>query len=234
MHIFYTPNLSQKERSHILDKDESHHCIKVLRLKTGDQINTIDGIGGFYTAEITNDNPKKCEIKILSSIQEYGKREQRLHIAIAPTKNINRIEWFIEKATEVGIDEVSFIQCDQSERNHFTTKRLHKIILGAVKQSQQAYLPIINELITAKEFIRQKFTSQKLIASCAYMETNGLSKKYTNGDALILIGPEGDFSERELILAEENGFEAISLGSTRLRTETAALTACISINLLND
>ncbi|NQY10170.1 MAG: 16S rRNA (uracil(1498)-N(3))-methyltransferase [Flavobacteriales bacterium] len=234
MHIFYTPTLSANATTHVLDKDESHHCIKVLRLGQGDVIKTIDGKGAFYTAKIIGAHAKNCEIQITESIQNYGKRDYHLHIAIAPTKNMSRIEWFVEKATECGIDEISFIQCNHSERNHFNTKRLHKILLSAVKQSQQAYLPKINEIVPAEQFLRTERKGQRFIASCLYMKDLKLSKKYKNGDVTILIGPEGDFSPEELKIASDQGYEAISLGKTRLRTETAAIVASYSINLLHE
>jgi 16S rRNA (uracil1498-N3)-methyltransferase len=238
MHLFYTPSVSSANESFTLSEEESKHCIRVLRLVIGDKIVLIDGKGGWYNAVITDENPKRCVVKIVEVQQKTGHRTFCLHIAIAPTKNNDRMEWFIEKATEIGIDEVSLIECKNSERNVIKTERLEKVAVAAIKQSLKAYLPKINELVAFKKFIDSvtKFNGQKFIAHCnEAISKVHLKTLYTKGEeALILIGPEGDFTPEEVKLALSNGFKEISLGSSRLRTETAALYCCTVINVLNE
>lgn len=236
MHLFYTPDITSG--TYTLNEEESKHAVRVLRLKTGDTIQLIDGAGGFYTAEIIDDHQKHCTVKITDSKKEFEKRDFRLHIAIAPTKNIDRTEWFVEKATETGIDEISLLDCSNSERTIVKTERLQKVAISAIKQSLKAYLPMISEMTDFKKFITGAtgFSGQKFIAHCHSREMlPHLKTKYTPGqDAMILIGPEGDFTAEEVKLAKENGFLEISLGTSRLRTETAALYACTAINILNN
>ncbi len=248
MHLFYTPDilltpLPLGERIsegffYILNEEESKHCIRVLRLNSGDKIILIDGKGGWYDAEIIDDNPKRCAVNITQTQKEFGKREFYLHIAIAPTKNMDRLEWFIEKATEMGIDEISIIDCQNSERSNVKTDRLNKVAIAAIKQSLKAYLPQINEIMDYKKFISStvNFTGQKFIAHCYKGESKAHLKNIYlhNNNVLILIGPEGDFSVDEVKIAVDKGFKEISLGTSRLRTETAALYACSTINILNE
>lgn len=232
MHLFYTPDILTD--TYILNEDESKHCIKVLRLQMGDSVTLIDGTGGFYQAEIVDPHPKKTKLKIIATQHEYGKRNHYLHIAVAPTKNIERIEWFLEKATEIGIDEISLFICDRSERKEVKTDRLNRVITSAVKQSLKAYHPQLNEVISFKNFIKQTQASQKFIAHCLDDEKKTLKNCINNqADYVILIGPEGDFTPQEITLAIDNNFVPISLGNSRLRTETAALEACFEINFLN-
>ncbi|MDA3853186.1 MAG: 16S rRNA (uracil(1498)-N(3))-methyltransferase [Bacteroidales bacterium] len=233
--IFYTPDLKDNVSTYVLPEDQSKHAIKVLRMQAGDHIHLINGKGGFFEAEITNPHPKRCEITILSTQLAYGKRSSHLHIAIAPTKMNERLEWFLEKATEIGIDEITPIICRNSERKEIKMPRMQKIIVTAMKQSVKAYLPILNEPCTFDQLLNKKQDSQKLIAHCYEQDKQLLKdvyKPYT--DVLILIGPEGDFSQDEVELAINKGFTPISLGNNRLRTETAGVVACHSINLLND
>lgn len=244
MHLFYTPDI--QSTIYTLNEEESKHCVRVLRLNNGDKIELIDGIGGWYEAEITDANPKRCTVTVVQSKKEFGKRNVQLHIAIAPTKNMDRLEWFIEKATEIGIDELSLIDCDNSERTIVKTERLNKVAVSAIKQSIKAYLPQINEVIDFKKFIfsSTNFIGQKFIAHCypIHQESPGerenkkhLKTVYQKGNnALLLIGPEGDFSVDEVQLSIDNGFKEISLGNSRLRTETAALYCCAAINILNE
>jgi 16S rRNA (uracil1498-N3)-methyltransferase len=236
MHLFYTPGITGE--TYTLNEEESKHAIRVLRLKTGDLIQLIDGSGGFYTAEIIDDHQKHCSVRIKEMKKEFEKRDHFLHIAIAPTKNNDRSEWFLEKATEIGIDEISLLECTNSERSVVKTERLQKVAISAIKQSLKAYLPKINEIIALKKFLSAStsFKGQKFIAHCNNSLSQGshLKTLYTAGkDVLILIGPEGDFTSEEVKLAVENGFKEISLGSSRLRTETAALYACTTINIMN-
>ncbi|HYK75631.1 MAG TPA: 16S rRNA (uracil(1498)-N(3))-methyltransferase [Daejeonella sp.] len=232
MHLFYAPEINANE--YILTEEESKHCIKVLRLQTGDEVQLIDGRGGFYTAQILEPHPKKTSLKITAVQYEYGKRNHYLHIAVAPTKNIERTEWFLEKATEIGIDEISLLICDRSERREVKTDRLNKVITSAVKQSIKAYHPQLNEALSFKKFLNKNFSGQKFIAHCMEGEKALLkSALQLNAECLVLIGPEGDFTPAELHMALNAGFKPITLGSARLRTETAALEACFEINFLN-
>ncbi len=238
MHLFYTPDINADH--YTLNEEESKHCVRVLRLTMGDHIVLIDGKGGLYDAEITLDHPKRCEVKIITKKKGVGKRSYQLHLAIAPTKNMDRLEWFAEKATEIGIDELSLLNCQHSERVVVKNERLEKVLISAMKQSVKAYLPKLNEIIDIKKFITEskEFKGQKFIAHCHDTmnedEDIHLKKQYhPKQNALILIGPEGDFSADEVRFAVKNGFQEISLGSSRLRTETAALTACLTVHILN-
>ncbi|MBC7915977.1 MAG: 16S rRNA (uracil(1498)-N(3))-methyltransferase [Pyrinomonadaceae bacterium] len=231
MHLFYTPDLNGEHYQ--LNEEESRHCSKVLRLHVGDTVSLIDGRGGFYTAEIINPHPKFTTLKIIESRQEYSKRNHYLHIAVAPTKNIDRFEWFMEKATEIGIDEITPIICERSERREVKTERLTKIITSAIKQSLKAYHPKLNEPCSLKNFINKPL-QQKFIAHCIDGQKSTFSDKIVmQGNYTILIGPEGDFSPAEIDAALLTGFTPITLGESRLRTETAALEACFEINFLN-
>ena len=233
MHIFYIANISGSKLE--LEEKESRHAVKVLRLKKGNHVNLVDGKGGFYNAVITEANPKKCRLSILHSQQEYGKKNFKIHIAIAPTKNITRFEWFLEKATEIGIDEITPLLTEHSERKTIKHKRLQNILIPAMKQSQKAYLPIINELTSFGKFIKYCKEKEKFIAHCKSYETPHLKnivKKDT--DVLILVGPEGDFSPEELQSSLSNGFKEITLGHSLLRTETAGVVACLIVNLINE
>lgn len=233
MHLFYTPDLN--DNLYTLNEIESKHCIRVLRLNMDDQIELIDGKGGFFTAKIIDSNPKKCTVEIINTKINYGKRNHYLHIAIAPTKNIDRFEWFLEKATEIGIDEITPILCEHSERKAIKPERLEKIITSAIKQSIKAYKPKLNNLTKYKDFINQNSNCVKYIAHCEENKKILLKNNYTKGEnTIILIGPEGDFSPEEIKLAKQNNFTEISLGESRLRTETAGVVACHTINLIND
>ncbi|HBS87982.1 MAG: 16S rRNA (uracil(1498)-N(3))-methyltransferase [Bacteroidetes bacterium GWF2_38_335] len=232
MHLFYTPDI--EGNYYLLDETESKHCIRVLRLKAGDRVNLIDGKGGFYLAKISVDNPKKCIVEVVEKKSEFEKRNHYLHIAIAPTKNIDRFEWFLEKATEIGIDEITPILCQRSERKNVSVDRMEKIVISAIKQSVKAYLPKINELTDYKKLITNSKEVQKYIAHCDEPEKEHLfNKTAKEKSCMVLIGPEGDFSPEEISLAKNNGFEEISLGKSRLRTETAGVAACQIVNLLN-
>lgn len=233
MQLFYIPNLSGGEV--ILNETESKHAIRVLRLTEGNQVQLIDGIGGFYDAVISNANPKKCKLLITNSIQGFEKRNFKLHIAIAPTKNIDRFEWFLEKCTEIGIDEITPLLSEHSERKVIKPERLEKILVAAMKQSLKAYLPKLNPITNYTEFISGSEYQNKFIAHCNDGDKIHLKNCIKKGeDTLILIGPEGDFSNEEVELAKENGFKEISLGTARLRTETAGVVACHIVNLMND
>ena len=232
MHIFYSPNIAGN--TYILPEEESKHCIRVLRLNTGDEITLIDGKGNLFTASIANPNPKRCEVIVTDVKTEVGKRNFYLHIAIAPTKSIERLEWFLEKATEIGIDEITPILCDRSERKVVNNDRLEKIIVSAVKQSIKAYVPKLNEMISLKQFLNQNIDGQKFIAHCNSWDLPTLKDNLQpNSKVTILIGPEGDFTPLEVEQCLKKGFQETSLGKSRLRTETAGIVACHTINLLN-
>lgn len=233
MHLFYTPDI--KGNIYTLNEIESKHCIRVLRLSLNDEIQLIDGKGGFFKAKIIDTDSKKCIVEVVSSQIEYSKRNHYLHIAIAPTKNMDRFEWFLEKATEIGIDEITPILCKHSERKIIKNDRLEKILVSAMKQSLKAYKPKLNELTSYQEFIAQEFKGQKYIAHCEENDKEFLKDLYkAQTDTVILIGPEGDFSPTEIESAKKAEYKEISLGNSRLRTETAGLVACHTINLLND
>ncbi|MFD0751730.1 16S rRNA (uracil(1498)-N(3))-methyltransferase [Mucilaginibacter calamicampi] len=234
MHLFYTPDVDASHPMYFLSEEESKHCVRVLRLQAGDEVQLIDGRGGLYQAVIHEAHPKRTILKITSVQSGFGKRNHHLHIAIAPTKNIERFEWFLEKATEIGIDEITPIICQRSERKEVKTDRSAKIITSAIKQSLKAYHPILNPPIPFSKFIRQQFDAQKFIAHCIADSKTSLSAEVEKqGSYVILIGPEGDFTPAEVDLALQTEFKAITLGDSRLRTETAALAACFEINFLN-
>lgn len=217
-----------------LPEEEAGHCIRVLRLSEGDEILLTDGNGCFYKAAISRAHPKHCEVSILESWQQPALWNFRLHIAVAPTKNMDRMEWFAEKSTEIGIDAITCLNCRFSERREVKPARLEKILVSAMKQSQKATLPRLTGMTDFKAFVKQPFDGRKFIAHCEEEEKKLLKQIYRPGEnALILIGPEGDFSPEEIELALQQGFEPISLGESRLRTETAALVACHTIHVLN-
>jgi len=232
MHLFYSPEITSN--TFTLNQEESKHCLKVLRLNTGDVVHLTDGKGNLYQTTIIDANPKKCTLEIREVKKEYGKKDYKIHMAVAPTKNINRFEWFLEKATEIGIDKITPVICEHSERRIINPERLNKVIIAAMKQSFKAYLPVLNPAIFLKDFISEKNNSEKYIAYCSDNYRDNLKDLYNKQkDAVILIGPEGDFSEQEVSLAINYGFKPISLGAERLRTETAALVACHTVNLIN-
>lgn len=233
MQLFYIPGLESDK--YILSFEESKHCIKVLRLKKGDVVYLTDGKGNLYKTQITIPDPKKCEVQILESFSEYGKKEFYLHLAIAPTKNIKRTEWFLEKCTEIGVDEFTFIDCRFSERSIIKQDRFQRVVIAALKQSTKAYLPKINGLVNFNDFIGKNIKGKKYIAICDEQRKSHLKDLYCKGEnATILIGPEGDYSEEEKELALKNSFQPVSLGESRLRTETAGIVACHTINLINE
>ena len=234
MHVFYTPDLQDQAR-YTLNEEESKHCSKVLRLTTGDKVYLVDGRGGLFEAEIESESKKHVGLLITKTTREYQKRNHHLHIAVAPTKNIDRLEWFLEKATEIGIDEITPIICERSERKIVKEDRLQKVITSAVKQSLQAYHPVLNQATSLADLLKKESDSTKLIAHCIDDAERQYLKDLVapHGSYLILIGPEGDFSPQEITSALEKGYKPVTLGTTRLRTETAALAACFELNYIN-
>lgn len=234
MHVFYTPDITDAP-DYILNEEESRHCMKVLRLGKGDLVQLIDGQGGLYEAEIAGETKRNVLLRVLKAVRGYQQRHHHLHIAVAPTKNIDRLEWFLEKATEIGIDEITPVICDRSERRVVKDDRLNKVITAAVKQSLQAYHPVLHKAVSFKELIGSATAEVKMLAHCIAGEPRQfISDLLTPArSALVLIGPEGDFSLQEIELALHNDFKPLTLGKTRLRTETAALAACFEVNYLN-
>jgi 16S rRNA (uracil1498-N3)-methyltransferase len=231
MHVFYAPDILTNDE---LPEEEAGHCLRVLRLTMGDTITVTDGKGTFYQAQIATATHKRCTVKIISKEFQQPLWKGHLHIAIAPTKNMDRMEWLAEKMTEIGFDELSFLSCRFSERKVIKTDRIQKILVSAIKQSLKARIPQLNEMVSFDDFIRRDFQGQKFIAHCYDEKKLLLKDELREGeDAVILIGPEGDFSEEEVQKAIEKGFVPVSLGPSRLRTETAALVACDMMNLKN-
>ena len=234
MQLFYNPNISETTATFAFDKEESKHIIKVLRKKDTDILHVTNGLGFLFKTEITLASDSKCTVKILS-FEKAAASKFHLHLAVAPTKMNDRFEWFLEKATEIGVHEITPIICDHSERKVINNERFDKILLAAMKQSNKLYLPKLNDAITFKELVKGNIKGLKLIAHCEETEKKTLkSIVKPNVDVTLLIGPEGDFSEKEITLALENEFIAVTLGTTRLRTETAAIVACHSVVFINE
>ena len=234
MQLFYFQHIDKDSRQFSFDKEESKHINKVLRKKEGDILYVTNGFGYLFTSEITIASDSKCTVKI-NSFEKQETPKFQLHLAVAPTKMNERYEWFLEKATEIGIQEITPIICEHSERKVIKTDRFQKILESAMKQSLHYYLPKLNEPIAFKDFIKKEFDGQKFIAHCEETDKKSLKNELENGkDVTILIGPEGDFSVKEIQLAIENSFIPVSLGNTRLRTETAAIVACHSVVFKNE
>lgn len=234
MQLFFDPSISEQSNNIIFAEDESKHIVKVLRKAPGEQLELTNGAGWLFLAEITLANPKKCEATIVSK-HKIEKPDYQIHLAVAPTKMNDRYEWFLEKATEIGIDTITPLICERSERRTIKSERFEKVILAAMKQSLHCYLPKLNPAITFKEFVNQKIEGQKFIAHCEEIKKKSLKKALKpKTNVTILIGPEGDFSTNEIALAIDKSYEPVSLGSTRLRTETAAIVACHSVVYNNE
>tara|TARA_B100001029_G_C15058413_1_gene456281 strand:+ start:1633 stop:2343 length:711 start_codon:yes stop_codon:yes gene_type:complete len=232
MELFYQENIENNQLDAVFSSEESKHIVKVLRKKNGDQISVTNGKGLQWNGEITDSNNKKVIAKKVNSILHKNK-VPKLHIAIAPPKNIDRMEWFLEKSTEIGISQITPLICDHSERKVIKDLRMKKILIGAIKQSNQFYLPQINPICDYKSFMGKNFSEIKMIAHCGEGIKKELHKiEKIQSPLLILIGPEGDFSEKEIETARANSFIEISLGNKRLRTETAGVFACNSVEIL--
>lgn len=232
--FFYVPNAGQENE---MPTEEALHALRVLRIKSGDEINLMDGVGNFYRAEVTLAATKRCLYEVKEVLPQQPAWHGHVHLAIAPTKVMDRIEWMAEKATEIGFDELSFLNCKFSERKTMRTVRLDKIVISAVKQSHKAWKPIVNPMVSFKEFIAQPRKGRKFICHC-YEEfekvdlMTELQKPFDeDADVTVLVGPEGDFSVDEVKLAIANGYESASLGTSRLRTETAGLMSVAMANL---
>jgi len=230
MPIFYDPTITGKEKSFTLNADESSHACRVLRMKVGDELTVLNGKGLVMNGKIDLASPKGCVI-IPEEIEQHELSPVNIHIAIAPTKNSDRMEWLFEKATEIGITEITLLSCRNSERKNIREDRLEKILVSAMKQSQRSYLPVLNPMIGLKEFIQNH--PNGLIAHCEKSEKRTIANAWTAINCPILIGPEGDFSSDEIELALTCGYTPITLGENRLRTETAGLVACMHAVLLS-
>ncbi len=231
MHIFFDHHITASNVTYFLSEEESKHACRVLRLKTGSQLVILNGKGERFIGEITDSTASKCPVKII----EYTKAPKPLydiHIAIAPTKNNDRIEWFLEKATEIGITEITLLHCQNNERKHVNTERFEKILIAAMKQSKRLYLPKLNGLKRFSDFILEY--PEGLIAHCEEGKKQALNERFKLKNTPILIGPEGDFSPQEINFALQHSYKTITLGENRLRTETAGLYACMQAKLFVD
>ena len=234
MQLFYNSEIKKSDLTFFFDKEESKHIVKVLRKKEGGKIFITNGLGYLFESEIIMASEKKCEVKITKETFQEPTAFYT-HIAVAPTKMNDRLEWFLEKATEIGIHEITPIICDHSERKVYKIDRAEKIIQAAMKQSLHFYLPKINEPVSLSQFVKSKIDGQKFIAHCEETDKKSFKNEVIKDEKItILIGPEGDFSTKEINLAIDNNFIPVTLGNTRLRTETAALVACHTIALINE
>lgn len=249
MPLFYAPDIAV---SNELPEEESIHALRVLRMQKGDEMTLSDGLGNFHQAVVSDVTGKRCYVEVLSTSPQEPLWKGHLHLAVAPTKNIDRIEWLLEKVTEIGIDEISMLDCRYSERHVVKTERLEKILVSAMKQSLKARKPLLHDMLPFEQFVRQSYSGGRFIAHCysaeelaageegerslSYCATDFRTALYDalepGNDALVLIGPEGDFSIEEVRLALSLGFKSVSLGNSRLRTETAALVAAHLMNLV--
>ena len=233
MRFFYVPDAVHQTE---LPPDEAMHAMRVLRLKGGDELFLMDGTGNYYRAEVTIAATHHCYYQIMECLPQKPLWKGHHHLAIAPTKTMDRIEWMTEKATEIGIDEISYINCQFSERRLLKTTRLEKIAISAIKQSHKAWKPVLHEMETLKKFLEQPRNGKKYIAHC-YEEIprtylfDELKKNGVNEEVTVMIGPEGDFSLEEVKCCMEKGYMSVHLGSSRLRTETAGLTAVMMMQL---
>ncbi len=233
MNYFYHPRLDTSVTQFSFPPEESRHIVKVLRKKEGDVLSITNGKGYLFRAKITVADPKRCTAQVVDSQKTIPPRSE-LHLAVAPTKKVERFQWFLEKATEIGITEVTPILCQHSERKKLSMDRLQRVMQEAMKQSLRTYLPRLNDPVSYEDFLKQEHPGLRFIAHCEKDEKMDLKRRVAaDKDVLILIGPEGDFSRPEIEAAYDRGFLPVSLGEGRLRTETAALVACVTVNLIN-
>lgn len=234
MQLFYNPDIQPRDSAFTFDKEESRHIVKVLRKKEGDTIHITNGKGQLFTSEVLFANEKKCEVKIIAE-ESFEPTSYSLHLAVAPTKMNDRYEWFLEKATEIGVHEITPIICEHSERTNFKADRFEKILQSAMKQSVQYFLPKLNEPVAFSAFVNAQREGQLFIAHCEETDKKLLKNELQSKQQVtLLIGPEGDFSTKEIKLALDKGYVPVSLGNTRLRTETAAVVAAHSVAFVNE
>jgi len=229
MQLFYSPELNQNTTTYTFSSEESKHIVRVLRKKNGDTLHITNGMGFLFNAVIHSDNPKCCHVKVTKCTFQ-NRPNNLLHMVVAPTKMNERFEWFLEKATEIGVSEITPVICERSERKTIKTERFQRVVLAAMKQSLQVYLPKLNPLVSLKEFLQKEQEGHLYIAHCMEGEKENLkSKLQKQKNITVLIGPEGDFSIAEVQEALQQKYTPISLGKNRLRTETAAIVACITV-----
>ncbi len=235
MQLFYHPDLDKSSKNVEFSKDESRHIVRVLRKNTGDELQVTNGRGQLFKVQISHPNPNRCKAEI-KKITEEQLPEWKLHLAVAPTKMNDRYEWFLEKATEIGIDEITPVICEHSERKMVKLNRYERVLQSAMKQSLHYRLPQLNEIVSLKDFLKKEIPGQKFIAHCEDDKPRkSLKKEIKPGENVsILIGPEGDFSPEEIEIAIQNNWHPVSLGNTRLRTETAAIVASHTVVLMNE
>jgi len=235
MQLFYNSDIQLNSEHVLFSKEESRHIVRVLRKKIDDILNITDGKGNLFVVQIIQADDKKCQARIISSELQPQPKTYRLHLAIAPTKMNDRFEWFLEKATEIGIDEITPIRCDHSERTQIKPERFEKVIQSAMKQSLKFRLPVLNPLCKFIDLVNESKEEAKLIAHCQDLEKSNLPDLVRDkNDILVLIGPEGDFSKKEIQAAINAGFNTLDLGSSRLRTETAGVVVCSNIAFMKD
>ncbi|WP_045689334.1 16S rRNA (uracil(1498)-N(3))-methyltransferase [Hymenobacter sp. AT01-02] len=232
-HTFYAPDLTQPT-TYTLPEDESKHAVRVLRLSPGDAVVLVNGAGGVYAAEVADANPKRCQLRILQE-QQVPRPTYQVHVAVAPTKNLDRMEWLVEKATEIGVQTISFLRCARSERRELKLDRLEKIAVSALKQSGQAWLPVLADLTDFSRFLPTIPPETTFIAHLEDGERTPLAYVAADGaSCCILIGPEGDFTPEEIQAAFSRGIRPVTLGTSRLRTETAALAAVHTVHVARE
>lgn len=232
MNLFYSPHIEGDV--FLLDEKESKHAIRVLRMVKGEKLVLIDGRGGWYEAFIEDDHPKRCSLRIKSHTPDYQPLPYQLHLAISPTKNMDRFEWFLEKATEIGISEITPLLCFRSERRQVKAERLERILISAMKQSLKAYKPILNDPLSMEAFLALEREGTKGIAHCYPSDRKGLHDLDRSGKYTMLVGPEGDFTEEEVSLALKSGYTPFHLGESRLRTETAGVYLTTAVQLFSE
>ena len=233
MQLFFTSDIHENSDTFSFNKDESRHIIKVLRKSKGDKLNITNGRGWLFEAKIIQPDQKQCVVSIISKTKQPP-RPYQVHLAVAPTKMNDRFEWFLEKATEIGIGRITPLLCERSERRVIKKERYEKVIQAATKQSLHFFMPELDDLTSFNDFVKENIRGEKFIAHCEEKDKKSLKEVIqTNTDVTILIGPEGDFSSREIESAIKNGFKPVTLGDTRLRTETAAIVACHSVAFIN-
>lgn len=236
MQLFYAPDIVLPRYG--LGRDESRHAVRVLRLGVGDTLHITDGCGNLHMCRVVEPSPERCIVEVVSTERDFGRLPYRLTMAVAPTKNADRYEWFVEKATEIGVESIAALECERSERRTLKAERVEKIITAAMKQSLKAFRPHFETGAQFADFIAQPFAGRRFIAHCG-PALGGAGKRFlasslrAGEDAVVMIGPEGDFSPAEVAAALAHGFEEITLGSQRLRTETAALMAVAMVATLN-
>ncbi|MDU0368848.1 16S rRNA (uracil(1498)-N(3))-methyltransferase [Hymenobacter endophyticus] len=233
-HTFYAPDLTAATATYTLPEDESKHAVRVLRLGQGDTVELVNGRGGVFSAEVADANPKRCQLRVVQA-QLIPPRSYQIHLAVAPTKNLDRMEWLVEKATEVGVDTITFLRCARSERRELKLDRLEKIAISALKQSGQAWLPQLTELMDFNRFLPTVAPETTFIAHLEEGERTALARVAADGEVCcILIGPEGDFTPQEIEAAFTLGIRPVTLGASRLRTETAALAAVHTVHVVRE